>query len=572
LLLDTVTLYGVAPAKTPERVRVTLRRRDDAALARVGATISVMAGLAPPPGPSAPGGFDFRRLAWFQGLGAVGTARGRLVVLAAPEPAALPLARARAAVSAHLRGRIGGEAGAFAAAIVTGDRGGIPVAALQNLRDAGLAHLLAISGLHMAIVGGLAFATLRRALALVPSAAERWPIKRVAAVGALAAAAGYLALSGGAIATQRAFAMAAVALGGVLVDRPAISLRGLCLAAFVLLLTTPEALLSAGFQMSFAATLALVAAYAAARRGGWLTPPRRARARVGRYLGALAATSAIAGLATAPYAAFHFGRLTPFGLLANLGAVPLMGLWVAPTLLLGGLLDLVGIGAAPLWLAGKGIDAILAIAGAVAALPGAVRLVPAAPVAVLALLTFGGLGLCLGRAWVGRLGAALLIGGLLLWPSRGDEAVRLFIASRGQVVALRGPEGLVPEHTRRGAFSVERWLRRDGDPASIEDAAARPGWLVDGVWRLAALGGGESEGTSVALTRAPRVFADEMARFCAPGALLIAPRATVEGEGDAPCLVLDAPALRDAPAIAVTLTNGQPRLIPAGDGDRPWTR
>jgi competence protein ComEC len=567
LLLDRVTVYGLDPSVTPHTIRVTLRRAAEAAKAPMGTSISVMAALQPPGGPLAPGAFDFRRAAWFQRLGAIGVSRGALAVLAPPPEGilALPVSRLRAAVSTALRAAIDGQAGAFAAAIVTGDRSGLPADALEALRISGLAHLLAISGLHMAIAGGLVFAAVRQGLVLLPGAAERGRPKRIAAMVALGAALAYLVLSGGSVATQRAFVMAAVALGGVLADRPAVGLRGLCLAACLVLLAAPESLLAVGFQMSFAATLALVAVYAAVREAGWLQPSRRLRRRMVRYAVALVVTSVVAGLATAPFAAWHFNRLAPYGLFANLAAVPIMGLWVAPSLAIGGVLSLVGLGQPFFTLAGIGIAAILAVAEAFAALPGAVRPVPAAPGAILALIALGGLWLCLLRGSIRLAGLGVLVLAILLWPVRGDQREVMLIAPEVRLVAVRGPEGLVPEHESRGAYLVERWLRRDGDAASQAEAALRPGWRRDGVWLLAE----PVAGLPIALTRSSRLYRRESEVFCQPGSVLIVPRARLSDP--TPCLLLDADALDGRGTIALRAGTDGLTVIDAETTGRLWS-
>jgi competence protein ComEC len=567
LLLGEVTVYGVPPADTPRYVRVTLRRAADAEKAPVGATISVMAALSPPGGPVSPGAFDFRRAAWFLQLGAVGTSRGALVALVdAPRPAlSLAVTRLRAHVSTHLRRVIGGDAGAFAAAIVTGDRSGLPPMALEALRASGLAHLLAISGLHMAIAGGLVFTASRHAMVAIPGLAERWRPKRIAALVALMAALGYLILSGGSVATQRAFVMAAVALGGILLDRPAVSLRGLCLAATLILLAAPESLLAVGFQMSFAATLALVAAYGAAREGGWLKPSRTFGERFRRYALALLATSLIAGVATAPFAAWHFNRLSLFGLLGNLAAVPVMGFWVAPALAAGGLAELFGVGKPLLWLAGAGIDGILAVAAWVAALPGATRPVAAAPGFVLGLITLGGLWLCLVRGVPRLAGCGLIAVGLIAWPQSGDPSTVLLLAPEGRLAALRGPEGLVPDHPTRGRYYADQWLRRDGDAATPAEAAVRPGWLREAGWMLS----DGTTGVNVAMTRAPRVHPGEMATHCRHDTILVAPRARV-GQS-APCLVIDAATMEARSGIAARHGRDGLSVVSASTAVRLWS-
>lgn len=249
------------------------------------------------------------------------------------------------------------------------------------------------------------FALMRLALATLPGGLASVSAKKVTAVAALTAGLGYLLLSGVTVATQRAFVMVAVAFTAVLLDRPAITLRGLALAAAVILSLRPVSLMDAGFQMSFAATAALVAGYEEVRRRHqaiWAEAERGQRSRSDRlmrtaalYLAALVFTSVVAGGATAPYAAYHFNRVAPYGLPANLAAVPVMGLVIAPADIAAAVLAPLGLEGPALWLMGEGIAWVLKVAHATAALPGAVRPVPVAPEPVLALVTLGGLWLFL---------------------------------------------------------------------------------------------------------------------------------------------------------------------------------
>ncbi|MCL4676560.1 MAG: ComEC/Rec2 family competence protein, partial [Pararhodobacter sp.] len=333
LTLDAVVLPGLSPARTPQRVRVSVHG-DALDVDPVAGTRVMLTGhLAPPSGPTEPGGFDFGRHAWFEGLGAVGYTRSPVLALAAPEPGwRLALTRLRHRISAAIRSRLPGETGGFVAAILTGDRSGIGLDTLEDLRRSNLSHLLAISGLHMGLLTGVVFGVFRAALALVPALALRVPVRKIAALCALLAGAAYLAVSGGNVATQRAFVMAAAMLVAVMVDRRAISLRSVGLAALILLLWRPEALVSAGFQMSFAATVALVAVFAALRNRARGRPRSRDGPvwRVMKAVATAALCSLVAGLATAPIAAAQFHRVTDYGLLANILSVPLMGLLVMP--------------------------------------------------------------------------------------------------------------------------------------------------------------------------------------------------------------------------------------------------
>ena len=384
LLLDRVTIYGVEPADTPVRVRLTALGDPPDPMPRPGERVRVYASLLPAGDPVEPGGFDFRRRAFFERLGGIGLTRGELIRLPGLteglwDSATVGLARLRDRISRHVRTLLPGREGAFAAAIIVGDRSDIEDADAEALRASNLAHLLAISGLHMGMLTGLVYALTRLVLAAIPWTAYRLSTRKTAAVVALTAGAGYLALSGATVATQRAFIMVAFAFLAVLADRPAITLRALALAATVILLVRPISLMDAGFQMSFAATVALVAGYEVLRERsllhrteapGW----RNAHRVIALYVLGLSLSSLLAGLATSPIAAFHFNRTAPYGLLANLMALPVMGFWIAPcACLLRGVLAPFGLADPALRAMGAGIGVVLDIAHWVGAMPGAVQ-------------------------------------------------------------------------------------------------------------------------------------------------------------------------------------------------------
>ncbi|HEX9857214.1 MAG TPA: ComEC/Rec2 family competence protein, partial [Paracoccaceae bacterium] len=339
LTLDQVVLERVAPDRVPERVRISLHGDQGFLTPEPGQMVILTGHLSGPEGPVEPGGFDFQRMAWFDRLGAVGYTRSPALLLEPPAAGAQAINRLRNHIKSAVQAQVPGEPGAFAAALVTGDRSGIGQETQQELRNANLAHLLAISGLHMGLLVGFVFAALRYGLALVPPLALRLPAKKIAAGIALAAGGFYLLMSGGNVATQRAFVMVAVMLVAVLFDRRALTLRSVAIAAILLLVLQPETLLEPGFQMSFSATVALVAGFGMLqgrfRPGampGWAAP-----------VFTLVFSSAIAGFATAPYAAAHFNRFADYGLLANFLAVPLMGTLVMPSAVMAALLSPFGL-------------------------------------------------------------------------------------------------------------------------------------------------------------------------------------------------------------------------------------
>lgn len=555
LTLDRVVLEDVAPDRTPARVRVSLGGDQRWLVPEPGRVVLLTGHLAPPSGPAEPGDFDFRRMAWFEGLGAVGWTRTPVLTAEAPQ-GGLWIHRLRTHLSEAVKARIPGDAGGLAAAVMTGDRSGLSQRANQSLRDSGLYHLVSISGMHMGLLVAFVFNLVRTAIALVPPLALRVPGKKVAALAALPVAAFYLALAGRDVATERAFVMVAVMLGAVLLDRRAVTLRSVGIAALIVLALRPESLVNPGFQMSFAAVAALTFVFAApwAARGGrwrWAAPVLT-----------LLLSSLVAGLATAPYAGAHFNRFAAYGLLANLLAVPAMGLLVVPGAVILALGALLGVLQPALLLVELGCRWILLVSDLVAGMEGAAGGVATPPAAVLPLLTLGGLVLIL---WQGRArwaGVPLMAAALLVWT--GAERPALLVSPSGGVMAVRGEEGRAVSRPTGDGFTVGAWLENDGDTAAQEDAAARPGLTLGEREARAEVGG-----LPVLLVRGQRSL--DALPGCGGAAILVTDKAAT---GTRPCLVLDAPTLAAAGAVAGWAEGGGLRLVSAEAeaGDRPWTR
>ncbi len=461
------SIDGVDRDQLPARARITWRGKGfDAA---PGDVISIRAGLSPPPPPAAPGAFDYARQLYFERIGAVGFAVTAPAVISSGDAPggtfAARMERLRIGLFNRITAAAPGEGGAILAAIVTGKRDAIAEETENALRDAGLAHLLAISGLHMGLATGIVFFVIRFAMAAIEPAALRYPVKKWAAAAALTAGLFYLVLSGGGWSARRAFVMTGIMFAAILVDRRALSLRNVAIAAAFILLTTPEALFHPGFQMSFAAVTALIGAYEWASRRARPDRSFAWAARLKSYAVGLAFTDVIAALATAPYALFHFNRVAIYSLPANMAAMPLMGLWIAP-------MAIIALALAPLGLDGwawrasaGGMDFILAIASGVAAWPGAVSITAQWPLAAMLALTFGGLWLCLSAApW--RLAGLAAIPAAMIMVAHMRQP-DLFIAADGLnagVVAVtpEGEETLIAFNERRGKFAAQIWKETVG--------------------------------------------------------------------------------------------------------------
>ncbi len=557
--LDRVVLDDVAPARTPGRVRLSLH--GDQVLAPVPGMVVMATGhLSAPEGPVEPGGFDFRRMAYFDGLGAVGYTRVPLVLWADAAPGEAVINRFRARLRAGLEARIPGDAGAVAAALIVGDRAGISREAQQSFRDSSLAHLLAISGLHMSLLVGFIFGAVRYGLALVPVLGLRVAGKKVAAVVALGVGAAYLVISGMSVATERAFVMIAVMLVAVLFDRRAVTLRSVAMAAVVLLVVQPEAMLEPGFQMSFAATVALVAGFGALR--GRFGPQGMPPWVVPVY--ALFLSSVLAGMATAPYAAAHFNRIAEYGLLANMMAVPVMGAVIMPSAVIAGLLAPFGLEGVPLWVMGRGLTYVLWVSDFVAGLDGAVRVVPAPPPWMLGVLTLGGAFVVLvpGRARLaGVLPVALAFAG---WGMAARPPV--LISADAALVGVLGPEGRALSAPKGAGFAAGQWIENDGDLAAQEAAALRPGMSGEAGQRAFAVGGWRGVHLKGRKGRAA------LAEACAAADLVVLAGDAAPGPVPGGCLLIDAKTLRATGAVALwPAPGGALRMMPAEVQARVWT-
>ena len=464
LYLDHVKIAGLPSEGTPSRVR--LRVGEGFSSDQIGQRITAAARLQPISAPVAPGAFDFQRDLFFERIGAGGFAFG------APQPAtpaivdgalqSLPcrLSALRFAIAERIRAVLPGDDGAISVALITGDQGAISKPTMQQMRDSGLAHLLSISGLHIALVAGILFVSLRRALALIPRVVLYHPIKKWGAAAAFAGTLFYVVLAGMPVPAVRSFIMTGMFLLAVLIDRTAISMPPVAWAATIVLLVSPEELTGPSFQMSFAAVTALVAAYEAsqARRLRWRSEAGWGR-RAALYSAGLAFTSLIATLATGPYSIYHFNRIAHYGVVANMLAVPLTGAWVMPWAVLAVILMPFGLERFALMPMGWGVDGIMAIAAYVAGLPHAASIVPAMPVAGLAIITLGGLWLCLWQRRWRVAGLPVIVVGLAsILLTRPPD---LLIAADGGFFAVVSPDGRLLQ-SKEGAdkFVIDNWQRR----------------------------------------------------------------------------------------------------------------
>jgi len=475
------TRYTIAVVKTerprlryaPDIVRATAAGAADGFF--VGGGIHGVVRLTSPSGPAHPGGYDFAFHSYFDGFGAYG------FFLGAPTPAevapesqwmqaaALALERLRRRIGDEIRRIAPDRSGAVASALITGNKAGIPDEVNEALRISGLAHILSISGLHMALVAATVMATLRLGFAFFPHWSSRHPVKKYAAAGALSATAFYLFLAGAGVATQRSFVMLAIMLLALTFDRSAVTLRNLALAALVVVAVAPHEVAGPGFQMSFAATAALIAVYA-----GWRDRMRHRDRRPDsgrehgvvlsgtktmlRYALGIAVTSLVAGMATGLFAAYHFGRVAPYGLLANLLAMPVVTLLIMPLAVAAVIAMPFGLHVLPFTAMAWAVERVIRIAEWVAGLSPAV---PVGQMPSFALLGFAAalVILCLPSTWLRWLSLPLFAAAAIFW--RADAPPLAVISEDARQFAMiepvRGGTRLHVNRSRPNAFILEQW-------------------------------------------------------------------------------------------------------------------
>lgn len=485
LTLSDLRIERLSPERTPDRVRIVLRTGGDRF--DPGDRVRLPVILDTPPQPVYPGDYDYARRLYFERIGALGFAVGPLELIRKNTSDKAWQARIetfRTRISARIRAVLPGESGAVADALITGSRQALSDEVTEAMRGSGFAHLLAISGLHLGIVTGLVFFVLRGLLALIPRIALNYPIKKWAAAAAIPVAAFYLLMSGSGIPTTRAFIMVSLVMCAIMLDRNPISLRLVAVAAVLILLLTPEALLSASFQMSFAAVTGLVAAFAAvteykaarARRRLAGTPPAGRRGlghRLALYFLAIAGTTIVAEIVLMPPTLYHFNRTALYGLAGNLLAMPLVGFWIMPAAVVAMLFMPLGLEELPLTLMGHGIDQMLLVARSLSSAPGAEFLVPAFSAGAYASMMLGLIAICLLKGWLRTSGAPLIMVGVLfaVWTPRPN----ILVGGEAKVMAVKAPDGrfwfspgLAGRHARsvasdwNGQWDQPRWDWRTG--------------------------------------------------------------------------------------------------------------
>lgn len=569
------------------RVRLTLAIRDPATARAVkvrinvpleqdrpelveGAAIRTGARLIPPAPPLVPGGYDFARKAWFDGLAATGSSYGEIALVAPGAEGGVWRATQRR-LSGHVRAQLGGSPGTIAAAFASGDRGAIAPADEAAMRDAGLTHLLSISGLHVSALVAAVYLLAIPLLALWPWLALRVRLPVLAAALAAGAGLGYTLLTGAEVPTVRSCLGAGLVLLALALGREPLSLRVVAVVAGVVLLLWPEALVGPSFQMSFAAVLAIVALAGAQPVRSFLAPREESwLSRIGRRVAMLFATGVVIEAVLTPIVLYHFHRAGAYGAFANVLAIPLTTFGAMPLIALALLFDAVGAGAPFWWLAGKALELLLAIAHFVAAQPGAVRLMPQIGLGAILLYVAGMLWLALwrGRARLWGLAPALLAIAAMLAAPTPD----VLVARDGRQIAVTSPDGTLIVLRDGAGFALDTLREAAAMAGPATAIAAAPGARCSTAFcTLTIERGGRAWRLLVARSK-HYVDAGQLIAACAAADIVIAAR-SLPRSCTPRLLKADRRFLAHHGGLALYL-EGEPRLVTVaqGQGEHGWWR
>ncbi len=460
VILSDLQIERLEPADTPRKVRLRLRADGDVV---VGQRIKALALLNPPSPPLLPGAFDFRRYLYFQSVGAVGFIYNAPEILNSDRVRWAGIESLRHSVAGRITDALDSNPASIALALVVGQKNSLSDEDRQAVRDAGLAHMLAISGLHVGLASGVLFFFLRLLLVCIPGFALYYPAKKIAAVFALCGAFFYMLMAGATIPTQRAVLMIAIVFLAIILDRSPISLRLVAFSALVILIIAPESLVSASFHMSFAAVTCLIYFYEVTRRfwieqykeKGWYR-------KILLYFVGVCMTTIIASIATAPFALYHFGQVSYLGSLANLVAVPLLAFIIMPFALLSLIVMPLGLEHWPLQIVGLGTHYILEISYWAASLPLAVIRTPAWGFVSFALLVLASLFMILWKGWGKVFALPFMAVSFLL--AYNQVRPNILVASSHKLFAFKqvGRPELLVSSRRHERFVLKNWEKYYG--------------------------------------------------------------------------------------------------------------
>lgn len=450
---------GIIPHKTRVSIKRTVEKIE------IGDRIGVLAVLMPPPPPSLPKGFDYQQYAYFKQIGAIGYAIGKVRILdKGIHLSGLQqyFASLRQKVESRIFASMPASEGAIAVGILVGDSNAISAKEYEAIRKSGLAHIIAISGMHIVVVVGLIFISIRYLLSRLEYLPLRIDIKKVAAFIAILGSLFYLLIAGSPLSAQRAFVMSTIVLAAIILDRRTSPMRSIAIAATIILLLTPEAVLSASLQMSFAASIALVTSFNLSSIFFNISNRVGILSKALHYFIRITISTLVAGIATSPFIIYHFNQFSTYSVLSNLIAIPLADFIIMPAGIIAMLLMPFSLESVALIPMQWGIRIMLQVAQSIAALPNSSYYVPSLSTFGLVSVTLGGLILCLfatSLKYAGLLPIFLGMLGILNY-----EKPDIIISNSGKLFAVRDNIGILAFSSKMSSrFQRKIWQQSTGE-------------------------------------------------------------------------------------------------------------
>ena len=436
-IISDLLIYGQDIINTPKKIRLTIRTENNGA--EIGDIIKVRARLSKPPRPVIPNGYNFARKAYFSQIGAIGFSLSDIEIIKEYNDNNRVInnyiSYIRDKISSYNNEILGTEKGAISSALLVGKRYAIDDEILDNIRASGIAHLLAISGLHLVMVTGITFLVIRKLLSLSLYIAEYYNTKKLAAIVAILVGFFYLAITGYPVSAQRAFLMSLMFFLAIMIDRESMPIYSVAWSALIILIISPENILEPGFQMSYSAVIALVSSYSffneRLNRNNFkdISFIRKSI----KYIFNIALSSFIASLATTPFAIYHFNQYSLYGIITNLIAVPLTTLWVMPFGMLSMLLYPLNLGYIALIPMGWGIDILISISSYIAGLPNSSGVTSSLSSNIILLMVFGGLWLALWVSSIRIIGGIIIIISIIIAYIKHDNIADIIIGGENDI-------------------------------------------------------------------------------------------------------------------------------------------
>lgn len=427
--------------------------------AKIGDVVIIKANIMPPPESVVAEGYDFARSSYFEQIGAVGYNIAPIKVLKKNQGNILTnyIANLRKNIEKQVIKLLGKDIGGVATALMIGEYNLINRTILNNMRIAGVSHILSVSGMHLSLAAAIFFYTVRLLLNLFYPIFYRANIKKIAAFMALLGSFGYLLISGMQVAAVRSFIMTSMIIIAVMLDRTANPARSLAFAAIIILIFRPEVVVNPSFQMSFMAVLALISCYSLYKK--YLSPKVQSWSLVTKfffYILSTAFSSLIAGLATAPFVIYHFNQYSNYSVIANVIAVPITSFLVMPCVVLSFILypfHLMSVALVPM---GYGIKMFIAISNLIAEWPYSVKPIHFMSNFTLFIMTSGMLILYICKTKLRFAGMLLMvIAGIMTYTQLMPD---LIINSKDNTFLINNKNAVILSSKQIPKYTREAWL------------------------------------------------------------------------------------------------------------------